>query len=332
MMGCSNEEDKKIEPVTKSEFLLGTLVDIKIYDELEDYDVVFDDISKRLNEIESEMTINRDRSEVISINENAGKKYVKVSDDTLNVIRKGKYFSEMSKGKFDISIGPLVKLWDIGSENPSVPEIADINYKKAKVDYKKVLINEKEKSVMLAEEGMTLDLGGIAKGYAADEIVKIFEAYNVKHGIINLGGNVYVHGTKSDGSDWAIGVQNPDKLRGAYIGIVNITDKTVVTSGIYERFFMDGDKRYHHILDPFTGFPVENEVASVTVIADKSIDADSLSTVLFSSGVSEGIELVEDLENVEAIYVTKSNELIISSGIKEIFEHTNKDFTIVGSN
>ncbi|QEK12438.1 FAD:protein FMN transferase [Crassaminicella thermophila] len=323
--GCSINSKNK--PVSKTEFVLGTIVTIQIFDNASDE--VFHKVFDRLREIENKMTINRENSEVININSKAGKDFVKVSDDTYYVIKKGKYFSKLAKGRFDISIGPLVKLWNIGTESAHVPPKEDIHIKKNLVNYNNVILNESEKSVMLKKEGMILDLGGIAKGYASDEIVKIFKKKNIKHAIINLGGNVFAYGNKPDGSLWKIGIQNPFSQRGDSIGFVNVANKTVVTSGIYERFFEEDGRRYHHILDPNTGYPVENNLAGVSIITNKSIDADALSTSVFSLGLNKGIKLIERLEDTEAIFITKDFEVYVTSGLVEYFTLTDSNFKLI---
>lgn len=322
----SNNTPVENTPISEKRFFLGTLVDITLYDKASDE--LFDEIFNHLKNIEAKMTINRDTSEVVDINLNAGKSFVKVSEDTFYVIERGKYFSKISNGRFDISIGPLVKLWNIGSEDAQVPSEEDITLKKNLVDYNKVLLNRDDKSVMLKEKGMILDLGAIAKGYIADVISDILKEHNVKHAIINLGGNVFAYGNKPDGTPWRIGIQNPFSPRGDFLGVVNVSNKTVVTSGIYERYLEANGKRYHHILDPDTGYPVENNLGSVSIIANKSIDADSLSTSAFSSGVEKGMKLIEDLDNVEAIFITKDKEIYMTSGLEGTFELMDSSFTI----
>lgn len=330
--GCSNEKgekenEAKSEPVSKTEFALGTVVTIKIYDNVNEE--IFNKAFEEIRKIENEMTINGEESEIIDVNLKAGKEFVKVSDETFYVINKGKSYSQLSGGRFDISIGPLVKLWNIGTEYARVPSDEEINDKKKLVNYNDVILNENEKTVMLKKEGMILDLGGIAKGYAADKIAEILKENNVKHAIINLGGNVFAYGNKLDGNPWRIGVQNPKLTRGDYIGIAQVVNKTVVTSGIYERYFEENGKRYHHILDPDTGYPVENNLAGVSIIADKSIDADSLSTSTFALGREEGMKLIEKLDNVEAVFVTVNSEVYITSGLKDNFELTDSSFKLM---
>ncbi|MTI66222.1 MAG: FAD:protein FMN transferase [Firmicutes bacterium] len=320
--GCSN---KKIsEPKSKTNFLLGTVITLKIYDNPKDE--IFTKSFDRIKDIENKMSINIDNSEVIKINENAGKNYTKVSNDTFNVINKGKYYSKLSNGNFDITIGSLVKLWNIGTEDAKVPTENQINLKLPLINYKNITLLEKENKVKLEKKDMILDLGGIAKGYAADEVSNILENNDVHHAIINLGGNIYVHGSKVDGTPWKIGIQNPFEPRGDYIGIVKTKNKSIVTSGIYERYFEENGKRYHHILDPSTGYPVRNNLAGVSIIADKSIDADALSTVLFSMGLKEGKKLAETLDGVDAVFITKDKSVHITNNLKNNFKLTNNDF------
>lgn len=328
LSACSNNA-APAEPLSKTEVHLGTPCTITIYDKASAD--VFDKIFKRLTEIEDKMTINKGtNSEVELVNSKAGVDYVKVSADTYNVIKTGKEYSGLSGGRFDITIGPLVKLWNIGPENPSpkVPAKSDIDAVKKLTDYNKILLNDAEKKVMLKDKNMKIDLGGIAKGYAADECIRILKENKVKHAIVNLGGNVFTLGRKLDGTDWNIGIQNPFGERDSYIGVLKASDKTIVTSGIYERYFEENGKRYHHILDPKTGYPVENELVGISIIADKSINADALSTSVFSMGLENGMKFVETQKNIEAIFITKDSEVYITSGLKDIFKLTDDRFKL----
>lgn len=325
---CSKQ--KNISPVSRTNFLLGTLIEITIYDNPQES--IFTKAFDRIKDIEDKMTINEEKlnskSEIMNINDNSGNKYVKVSNDTFYVIEKGIYYSNLSKGNFDITIGPIVKLWNIGTEHAKIPSNEEIDKSLELVNYNNVLINKESKEVMLKNNGMKIDLGAIAKGYAADEVKKVLLKNGVNHAIINLGGNIYALGSKIDGNPWAIGVQNPFHKRGEALGIVNVTNKSVVTSGIYERYFEKKGKRYHHILNPFTGYPVENSIAGVSIIANGSIDADGLSTALFALGVDKGLELAEQIDGVDAILITKNNKIYMTSGIKESFKLINNNFKI----
>jgi len=328
--GCNSNEistDESVEPKSENAFYLGTVVDITIYDKAPDN--IFETLFSKIEDIENKMSLNIDSSEVNKINENAGKNFVEVSEDTYNVIKKGKYYSDITKGNFDITIGPLVNLWQIGTENAKVPSEVEIKNKLPLINYENIILDENEKKVKLDKENMKLDLGGIAKGYAADELADILKDNNVNHAIINLGGNVLALGDKPDGSSWKIGVQNPFEPRGKHIAIASVKDKTVVSSGVYERNFTEGGKFYHHILNPFTGYPVENKLQSVTIISDTSFDADGLSTGIFALGLEKGLEFVEKTEGVDALFITDEKKVYITSNIKKNIEMTNKEFKLM---
>jgi FAD:protein FMN transferase len=322
LSGCKS---KNPAPVSKTEVILGTVCTIKIYDHITD--TAFEQVFSRLKELENKMSANKDESEIIDINRAAGKDYVKVSEDTFDVIKQGLYFSSLYD-KFDITIGPVVKLWNIGFDNARIPEDSEIKAKLPLINYKNVAINEQEKSVMLKEEGMMLDLGGIAKGYAADEAVKVLKNNGVEHAIVNLGGNVMTLGGKPDGNPWTIGVQHPFSNRGEYVGTVKIADKTVVTSGIYERYIKQDDKIYHHIIDKATGYPVDNNLLSVTIVTNQSIRGDGMSKV-FALGVEKGLEYVKTLKDIDAVFITKDNKIYITPGLKDNFELTDKTFQLI---
>lgn len=176
---------------------------------------------------------------------------------------------------------------------------------------------------------MEIDLGSIAKGYIADEIANILKQEGVNRAIIDLGGNIYALGSKSSDSNWKIGIQNPFNDRGEVVGGIEVSDKTVVTSGIYERFIEENGVKYHHILNPKTGYPYETDIAGVSIIADESIDADALSTLTFTKGVEEGLRFIEGLDNVDAIFITNDKKIYITKNIRDKFNIINTEFEIV---
>jgi thiamine biosynthesis lipoprotein len=323
--GCSPKNEV---PKDKTETVLGTVCTVKLYDHIDDK--IFDKVFDRFEDIENKMTINREASEIIKVNEASGKEYVKVSKDTFEVIKKGLYYSRVYD-KFDITIGPLVKLWNISFDNAAkaqIPKDSEIEEKLKLVNQENILIDEANQAVMLKEKGMILDLGGIAKGYAADEAIKILKENGVQHAIVNLGGNVMTLGSKPDGSPWTIAVQHPFSKRGASVGTVKVTNKTVVTSGIYERYIKSGDKIYHHIIDTSTGYPVDNNLLSVTIVTDKSVNGDGLSKI-FALGVDKGKEFLKTVKDAEAIFITKDNKIYITPGLKGIFNLTDSSFELV---
>ncbi len=313
------------EPIKKSEFLLGTICEITIYDKIDEK--VFDEAFSRITDIEKKMTINNaDTSEIIKLNEASGKESVKLSPDTFFVLEKGIYYSTLANGSFDITVGPLVKQWNIGTDYAAVPNADELKQAMGLIDYKKLDLDKNNFSAKLQQEGMKVDLGAIAKGYAADEAAAVLTKNGVKHAIVNLGGNILVIGGKTNGTLWKIGVQNPYDARGEYVGIMNMKDEAIVSSGTYERYFEENGKIYHHILDPKTGYPSDNDLVSVSIVTSKSIDGDGLSTSTFLLGLEKGMELIEHLDDVEAVFITKNKEVYVSSGLKDNFLITNSEY------
>jgi len=326
LSGCQKSlSNTSAKPLSKTNFLLGTIIEISVYDKKDE--ALLDKAFERIREIEGKMTINNaENSEIISLNQASGKNEVKLSPDTFYVVEKGKEYSRKSGGLFDITIGPVVKLWNIGTDYAAVPMKNKLEEAVGLVDYRKLSLNSGNYTAFLEEPGMQVDLGAIAKGYAADEAVRILKENGVGHAIINLGGNVITIGGNPNGNPWRIGIQSPSDPRGDYLGIVQIQDQAVVTSGTYERYFEEDGKIYHHILNPITGYPVENNLSSASIITGKSIDGDGLSTTVLLMGLEEGMKLVESLENVEAVFITNDKTVYVSSGLKNNFKITNSEY------
>lgn len=318
-----------LEPIEKAEFLMGTLATVKIYDEDKGKgNAAAKEALERLREIENLMSASLENSEIQSINKNAGIAPVNVSEDTFKVIEKGLYYGDLSEGMFDITIGPLVKLWGIGTENARIPERSEIEDALKLVNYRDVEIDRDRLEVFLKRAGMALDLGGIAKGYAADEAKEILMSRGIKHGIINLGGNIQTLGERYNGGPWNIGIKEPEEPSKGVLGIVKVIDGTVVSSGDYERYFEKDGKGFHHIMDTGTGYPKEGNIKGVTIINSSSIDADALSTTVFLMGAHRGLELIENLDAVEAIIITDDRRISITAGAMDAFDILVKDYSI----
>jgi thiamine biosynthesis lipoprotein len=268
-------------------------------------------------------------TELIEVNRNAGTRPVEVSADTFYVVERGLEYSRMTNGAFDVSIGPLVDVWGIGTEYAGVPAEEEIERHLALVDYRKVELDPVDQTIYLPEEGMALDVGGIAKGYAAEEVARILRDEGIEHALLDFGGNILAVGVKPDGSQWRIGIQNPQQSRGEFLGIVEDEAMTVVTSGDYERFFTEDGVRYHHIIDSRTGYPARTGLSSVTIVSGDSTEADALSTAVYVMGVERGAELIESLEGIEAAFVTKDRSVYMTSGMPERFNVTNETFEVV---
>lgn len=312
LTGC----EKKEELVTESAYMLGTHIEISIWtDNVVNGKASIQKSFKRIEEIEKRMSVNIKESDISLLNKSAGKNSVKVNPDTAHVLNKAIKYARISEGAFDPTIGRLVKLWGIGTEKQKIPDNIEIQNALKYVDYE-MLKPTAENEFMLDMKGMQIDLGGIAKGYAGDEVYNILKSSGIKRAIINLGGNVLTLGKKADGSEWKVGIQNPLKPTGTHMGIVQVSDKSVVTSGNYERYFISDERKYHHILDTKTGYPVDNGIISTTIIAKSSIDADALSTAVFVKGINDGLKLIESLDNVECIIITDDYKIYLSSGME----------------
>lgn len=332
--GCSGQKEKDenlkltTNPASRTEFLMGTVVTVKIYDQNKEN--VLDPVFERIKVLADQITVNdgEDKSEVDHINSSAGTEPVKVSTDIYTLIKAGKTYSERANGSFDITVGPLSTLWHIGFPDARKPSQDEINQVLPLIDYRAIQLNSEKQTVLLKNKGMQLDLGAIAKGFITDEVVKVLKKHRVHSAIIDLGGNVFVFGKNATGNKWTVGIQDPFSPRGEVIGNIQLANKSVVTSGIYERYLTVGNKTYHHILNPKDGYPFNNDIAGVSVITDKSIDGDSLSTLLFSKGVKEGLAFAEESDSIEAIFITHDKKIYMTDGLKGQFNLTNDEFTI----
>ncbi|MBB5173729.1 FAD:protein FMN transferase [Texcoconibacillus texcoconensis] len=330
--GCSestaNEADGQLgEPYQKSQIVMGTNVSVQIFDEGKEefLDIAFE----QMEEYSDITAMNEKNSEVDLINQNAGKKPVEVSDEVFTLVEEGIKHAETTEGLFDISIGPLTSLWNIGFEDARKPEQSEIDDVLPLIDHTKIQTDNEEQTVYLEEEGMMLDLGGIAKGYFADLVAELFEENGVEKAIIDLGGNIVVMGDKYDGEAWSVGIQDPLAIRGQSIGTIDVKDKSVVTSGIYERVLEEDGENYHHLLSPTDGYPFMNELAGVTVISDESIDGDALSTMAFAQGLYDGLEFIEEMNEIDGIFVTRDKEVYTTSGAVDDFQLRHKDYELI---
>ncbi|MDR2783319.1 MAG: FAD:protein FMN transferase [Treponema sp.] len=289
----------------QSEEAFGTVCTVNLYNA--GTHSVYNAIFSRFREIEDHMSLNKDGSEIDAVNAAAGVTPARVSEDVFEVVDASLRYAEISDGAFDPSVGALVKLWGIGSDGARAPAQEEIDAVLPLVNYRNVTLDRDKQTVFLSRPGMTLDLGGIAKGYAADEAVKIIKKRGIQAALIDLGGNIFVYGKRNGKKTWRIGVQDPLGERNKGLGIVEIEgDATLVTSGVYERFLEIDGKRYHHILSTRDGRPVNNGLLSTTIIAKTSMDADALSTAVFALGYEKGVALVKSLApslGVEAIFV-----------------------------
>lgn len=296
--------------------LMGTVIDIKVV--AENAQEVVIETTDKLVAYEQMFSANSDTSELMAINQAAGDCPVVVSDELYELISIGKYHSCQEKSFLNIAIGPLIKCWRIGFEGAKVPSDKEISELLALTNPQKIQLDEKKKSVYLEEKGMFIDLGALAKGYIADQIVTFFDREKIESAILNLGGNVVVYGEANNHEDgyFRVGIQNPREPRSKCLAVVKVKNQSVVTSGIYERVLKVGDEIYHHIIHPETGYPIQTDVASLTIVSTLSVDGEIWTTRLFGKNSEEIVEVVNQLEGIECLVIDKNNQVYYSKEIK----------------
>ena len=316
------------EPVSGEGYYLDTICTVSIYrmkddggevkaaSEMEDEaNAVISDAFALCQDLEDLLSRTRTDSDISRINSAKGE-WTEVSADTVEIIQKGMEYSHMSDGAFDITIGGVTALWDFHAADgeAKLPDEKELAEAVKHVNYRNLAIEGSR--VRLTDPDTRLDLGGIAKGYIGDKMTEVLEQRGVVSATINLGGNVICIGGKTDGDDFVIGVETPFSDRTEIIGKISARDKTLVTSGVYERRIEVDGKTYHHILDTKTGWPVDTDLDAVTLVADKgrSADIDALSTTCLIKGSKEGKEFIEGVDGVEAVFVLKDGSVITTDG------------------
>ncbi len=256
------------------------------------------------------------------------KQTVPVSEDTMYLLKTAKEMDELTNGCYDMTISPVVKAWGFTEEEHHVPTQAELDALMPLVDNDSVILSEEDQTAYLAKEGMAVDLGGIAKGYTSDAVTKLMKEEGVESALIWLGGNISAISNKPDGNPWKIAVENPLNTED-YVGLVEVSDCSVITSGGYQRYFDQDGKRYHHIIDPAMGYPSDSGLLSVTIISENGTKADALSTALFVMGYDRAVELWRQSDDFEAIFVTEDGKVIATEGIADqfTFEGQDNDFT-----
>jgi len=302
LCGCSIT---KKEPLSRTGFHFDTIITITLYDSKDDkiLNTCFD-YCKEFENLVSRTV----KSSDISMVNHANGQPVEVSDTTIELLKKGIKFGELTDGAFDITIAPLSELWDFKNNPGNIPSESEIIEALSHVNYKNIVIEGN--TVTLTDPEAAIDLGGIAKGYMADQLKEYLLNEGVTSAIINLGGNVLTIGAKPNGTSFNIGIQKPFDEQNETITSVQVKDSSVVTSGSYERYFKVDATIYHHILNTETGYPCSNGLLGVTILSEESIDGDALSTTCFALGLEEGQELIASLEGIDAIFVTEDFEIV----------------------
>ena len=309
LSGCG----KASEPITKTGFYFDTVIQVTIYDA--EKKLCLDECMELAGKYENMLSPTIEGSDIWNINHSNGEP-VTVSKETAELLETALFYCEMSGGRIDLTMETVSNLWDFHADNETSNQIPDktvLEKALSHVDYHNLLIEND--TVTLLDPDSAISLGFIAKGYIADKIKEYLLSQNVESAIINLGGNLLAVGTRPDGTPFQFGIQMPFDEQGSTITTLSVSDKSTVSSGVYERYFYQDDILYHHILDTASGYPVQNHLLGVTILSDSSTMGDALSTTCFVLGPGDGMELIESLEDVEAIFITDDYALHYSSGL-----------------
>lgn len=305
LCGC-----QKTTPLSSKEFCLDTIVQITLYDSSSKN--ILNNCFDLCKKYELVFSTNNKKSELYQLNHSLHKlENQSISKELYQVIKQGLYYSELSNGAFDITIGSISSLWDF--KNNIIPQDHLIKEHLQDVSYKNIVLEKNE--IRFLNEKTMIDLGAIAKGYIADQIKDYLLKKKVTSALINLGGNILCVGQKQQ-QPFLIGVTNPQKTNDSILSL-NINDLSIVTSGTYQRYIETDSKKYHHILNPLTGYSYENKLSAVTIISKSSIQGDALSTVCFSLGKEKGIELLNSLKDVSGCFIDENNQITYSKHFKK---------------
>ena len=306
--GCQTQP----KPLSRTDYLLDTVVTLTLYEAKEaDLDAAFSEI-RRLSDL---LDAYAPFSDMGWLQAAAGLKPVTVSAETMELLIFAKDMYDRTSGYLDVTVGPLIDLWDVrnGGHYPTDGELAAA---RSLLGMDDLVLDEAAGTAYLARPGMRLDLGALAKGYIADKVKELLLSRGVKSGVVDLGRNILLIGEKPDGAAFSIGVQSPTST-GDLLRVLALKDRSLVTSGTYERYFEHDGQRYHHVLDPFTGFPADQDLLAVTILSDSSLWGDALSTACLLLGVEKGMALVDAIPEAEALFVRTDGTIVTSSGFPE---------------
>lgn len=326
--GCGEQQksenvQNEIKSSTREIFAMDTYMTVTAYGE--NADKAVKQAEERLNELDAGLSVGIQDSIISELN---SKGRAELTKDAAYLMKRSLELWDKTDGAFDPAIYPVMEEWGFTTKEYKVPDYDKLQRKVMLSDASKIKFDEVSGNVEFETEGMKVDFGGIAKGYASSEIMDIFKENEIISGIVSLGGNVQVYGSKTDGSLWRVAIQNPDG-DDSYIGILRVKDKAVITSGGYERYFIEDGKTYHHIINPATGYPAESGLKSVTIVSEDGTLADGLSTSLFVMGLDKAKEFWNDnADKFDAILFTDDNALYVTEGIADSFE-SDTDITII---
>lgn len=316
------DADKETE-ASKDLFAMDTYMTLTAYGEHAQEAV--DKAAERVEALDALLSTRNENSEIYQLNQNGE---ATLSEEGGYLVERALELYKKTEGAFDIAIYPVMQAWGFPTQDYHVPDDDTLKEKLALADASKVNYDKDTRKIFFDQDGMEIDLGGIAKGYTSSQIMQIYQDCGVTSGLVNLGGNVQALGCKTDGSKWRVAIQSPDDTE-EYLGILEIEDQAVITSGGYERYFEEDGVTYHHIIDPATGYPADSGLISVTIVSDDGTLADGLSTSLFIMGEEKAAQFWrENSDEFEAIMETSDGKLYVTEGIADSLT-TDMDVTVI---
>lgn len=320
---ASGEDADKETEASKDLFAMDTYMTLTAYGE--DAQEAVDKAAERVEALDALLSTGNENSEIYQLNQNGE---AALSEEGGYLVERALELYKKTEGAFDIAIYPVMQAWGFPTQDYHVPDDDTLKEKLALADASKVNYDKDTRKIFFDQDGMEIDLGGIAKGYTSSQIMQIYQDCGVTSGLVNLGGNVQALGGKTDGSKWRVAIQSPDDTE-EYLGILEIEDQAVITSGGYERYFEEDGVTYHHIIDPATGYPADSGLISVTIVSDDGTLADGLSTSLFIMGEEKAAQFWrENSDEFEAIMETSDGELYVTEGIADSLT-TDMDVTVI---
>lgn len=319
----SGQEGEVIQ-YDRSDVAMGTVVSETIYTSGEDLTA---QVMELLGEVEREyISWRKEESDIAAVNQNAGNEEgTWVDEDTALYLRQSLQLAETSGGAFDPTVGEITQLWDIDGENPKVPDEEELKTLLTHVGYEKVRLEDNR---VILEQDTSIDLGAVGKGIGCDEVAQLLKGdQNLKGAVVSVGGSILVLGTKPDQSPWKVAVTDP-RDDTAYLGVLTLSGEHYIsTSGDYEKYFIQDGVRYHHIMDPATGYPSRSGLISVTVLGDNGLDCDGLSTACFVLGLEKGMQLLEAY-GAEGVFVDEEQNVYLTDGMEEYFTLTGEGYQV----
>lgn len=310
---AENTKNSDATPYSEEIFAMDTVMSLTAYGESGELAVT--SAKSEITRLDALFSISSEGGDVFAVNQTGT---AEVSEETADLVHRALEFCDSTGGAFDCTIQPLMELWGFPTQNYRLPSQDEIDQTLRLVDSRR--LSADGTSISLGQAGMALDLGGIAKGYTSSKVIDIFREQGVTSGMVSLGGNVQLLGTKPDGSDWRVAIQDPENPE-SVIGVLSTSDTAVITSGGYQRYFEQDGETYHHILDPKTGYPAENGLISVTIVSPDGTLADALSTSLFVMGLDDAQSYWRaHSDEFDCILLTDEGETYISAGISDCYE------------